>query len=81
MSDFDDYAQNQRDMLRGTSMGRRVTAAPVERDWPHVPRHRAPEPMWVCERCGDPDSDGVPLCSKCDDAEFWADKLAAEDAE
>ena len=29
------------------------------------------EPMWVCDKCGDPDSDGAPLCSQCEDEAFW----------
>lgn len=32
------------------------------------------EPMWICDGCGDPDSDGAPLCSECESDLFWDDE-------
>jgi predicted amidophosphoribosyltransferase len=63
----------------GTRLNERETGVCADCD--ETPKHRAPEPAWICERCGNPDSDGAPLCSPCDDAEFWAAKAAAEDRE
>ena len=74
MTEYDDYAQNQRDMLRATSMGRRITAAPIERDWPHVPRP-------VCDRCDRDAEPGSALCVGCADRQYFYDRDAAEEKE
>lgn len=67
MSDFDDFAQRQRDELRGTVMGRRITAAPVERDWPDVPANR-------CDGCGTEVHPETALCNLCADQHLRTEK-------